>query len=243
MDATPNLMDPAVGRTRWGGILLTFGVALSLVSLSGYVFGTQTPAATDGVPERAQKVVDSKTGLMVGGWAGIFGDVLIILAALFLLTRLVRGPLTLPVSAFWLLVAFGFLIFLPLDLLSAGALVRLAEATVAEPRLKTAYEMIEAVSGLALGLAILVSSVGFAVVFYGETKSSAAVMPAWLGYLGILGCLGGVVAGIGVMTANEALGGLVASLYVAWLPALWIGLRLGFAPAAGRATSGRPSRV
>lgn len=234
-----DVSDANADRTRWGGVLLALGLVLTLVAFT--LFFT-IPAATQGATpaQNAARVTANAATYQLSGYIGVFGDALLALGAFFLVTRWVPSVRGLPASAFWLFAALGALLFLAVDAFTATGFGTLARAAAAPGASTAVFEAVDATLNLLVGIAVLALSVGFIAVLWGEAASAHRAIPKWLAYIGILGGLTGIPAGVGAITGIQALQVLFLGAYLAFLPLLALALRIAWPKGLGLASAQAP---
>lgn len=223
--------DPNANRTRWGGIFLALSVLLVLVSFS--LFMTLGQPAAD-AQQRAQAIAANAGTVQLSGYVGAFGDALIAAGAFFLVTRAVPSRRNVPVSAFWLFVAIGHLVFLGVDAFAAQGMVPVAQAYATTPALFVAAE---ATVNVLVGIAMLAVGFGLLVAFWGEAESEQRVVPKAVSYVGVLGSVLALLAALGPLTGIREVEVLFFGVYLLLVPLLLLAVRIAW-PAAG---VGRPA--
>ncbi|HEV8361070.1 MAG TPA: hypothetical protein VGR28_11505 [Candidatus Thermoplasmatota archaeon] len=238
MDSMEAMATTNTNRTGWGGVLLTLGI---LISIIGYVLFLMTPQATPtmSAADRAALFTTNAARMVMASWVGMFGDALMVLAALFLVTRevpMARG--TLPASACWFFVALGSLLFLACDSFLATGMPILARSysTAAAP-----FEAAEATINVLFGLSMLSIGVGTLGIFWGEASSTAPAIPKAASYVAIVGALAALLVGIGMLGAIPALLLLFPVVLLMMLVVLYLGIRIAMTTLGG--TPAASSRI
>lgn len=222
-------------RMRTAGFLILLGILVLFIDVGLYIGMVGTPETGATSEESAAYYAEKETALATAGWVGVACDVLLIVGAVMFVGRALATRTPVPAALGWYVLAIGSLVFLAVDLATATAMHALAAGAAAAP---AAWQAFEAIGDGGFNLAMLLSSLGLAVILWAEARATDAAVPAWASYTGAGFGLVSVVGSVLVMTGLEAMFVLSFGMLIGLVPLAWTALKLAW-PTFGTGTASK----